>query len=335
MLPGFRFLFATVVLAISVLVFGLGAAALLRAAHEEFVNLPSWRLAQQPVLAPQFEMSGPTLAMLRIEALAAKPSLDKPRPQAIIRDLPRDFPEARPAEAAAQDRRLSFAAPDIAGQDIIPQDAVKQDVVTQQSMDAQDKTDAPREAEQVSSPAAPQAEQPALNAQASVVDPAPSEQSATEQASTDEGKTEAVKTTETRIAETRTAALSEVATPDTKSAGATASAPASSESKSFEAKSFEEKTGASEASEPRSTERVATIDRSSEATASATLPGPVVKKVRRTNVRAIRQRRAAIARARAAARARAIQQQGQASDPFGLFGTAPRSAAGSQVAPRT
>ena len=53
MLPGFRFLFATVVLAVSVLVFGLGAAALLRAAHEDFVNLPSWRLAQQPVLAPQ------------------------------------------------------------------------------------------------------------------------------------------------------------------------------------------------------------------------------------------------------------------------------------------
>ncbi len=72
MLPGFRFLFATVVLAVSVLVFGLGAAALLRAAHEEFASLPSWRLAQQPLLAPQFEMSAPTLAMLRIEAPTPK-----------------------------------------------------------------------------------------------------------------------------------------------------------------------------------------------------------------------------------------------------------------------
>lgn len=329
MLPGFRFLFATVVLAVSVLVFGLGAAALLRAAHEEFVNLPSWRLAQQPVLAPQFEMSGPTLAMLRIEALAAKPSLDKPRQQAIIRDIPRDLPDAKAAETA-QDRRLSFAAPDIARQDVIPQDAVKQDIVkpdivTPQNI-PQDRSDAPRETEQVSSPAAPQAEQFALNAQASVVEPAPSEQSATDQASTDEGKTEAVKTTETRIAETRTAALSEVAKPDAKPAdAAAASAPASSESKSFEAKSFEEKSGTTEASEPRSTERVATIDRSTEATASATLPKPVVKKIRRTNVRVIRQRRAAaIARARAAARARAVQQA-PASDPFGLFGTAPRS----------
>lgn len=48
MLPGLRILFATTALAISVLIFGLGAAALLRAAHEEFASLPSWRLAQQP-----------------------------------------------------------------------------------------------------------------------------------------------------------------------------------------------------------------------------------------------------------------------------------------------
>ena len=55
MLPGFRFLFATVVLAVSVLVFGLGAAALLRAAHEEFASLPSWRLAQQPLCLVQVD----------------------------------------------------------------------------------------------------------------------------------------------------------------------------------------------------------------------------------------------------------------------------------------
>ena len=40
MLPGFRFLFTAIVLSMSVLIFGLGAAALLRAAHEEFANLP-------------------------------------------------------------------------------------------------------------------------------------------------------------------------------------------------------------------------------------------------------------------------------------------------------
>ena len=51
MLPGFRFLFAAIVLSMSILVFGLGAAALLRAAHEEFANLPSRRAPPEPVFA--------------------------------------------------------------------------------------------------------------------------------------------------------------------------------------------------------------------------------------------------------------------------------------------
>src|ERR1700756_3123250 len=51
MLPGFRFLFAAIALSISILVFGLGAAALLRAAHEEFSSNPSWRAAPEPMLA--------------------------------------------------------------------------------------------------------------------------------------------------------------------------------------------------------------------------------------------------------------------------------------------
>ncbi|NGX97091.1 MAG: hypothetical protein G4V63_18300, partial [Candidatus Afipia apatlaquensis] len=104
MLPGLRILFATTVLAISILIFGLGAAALLRAAHEEFASLPSWRLAQQPMLAPQFEMSGPTLAMLRVEALNAKPAPERTiRQQAIIRDIPRNLPDPKPAEIAKPD----------------------------------------------------------------------------------------------------------------------------------------------------------------------------------------------------------------------------------------
>src|SRR4029077_8790210 len=43
MLPGFRFLFAAILLSTSILVFGLGAAALLRATHEQFVSNPAWR----------------------------------------------------------------------------------------------------------------------------------------------------------------------------------------------------------------------------------------------------------------------------------------------------
>src|SRR3981189_2401695 len=53
MLPGFRFLFGAIVLSMSVLVFGLGAAALLRAAHEEFANVPSRRAPPARVFAPR------------------------------------------------------------------------------------------------------------------------------------------------------------------------------------------------------------------------------------------------------------------------------------------
>ena len=53
MLPGFRFLFAAIVLSMSILVFGLGAAALLRAAHEEFASNPSWHATRKRFLRQQ------------------------------------------------------------------------------------------------------------------------------------------------------------------------------------------------------------------------------------------------------------------------------------------
>jgi len=66
MLPGFRILFAAVVLSFSILIFGLGAAALLRSAHEEFVGIPAWRAAQQPLM-PAVDAGRPSLALLRVE----------------------------------------------------------------------------------------------------------------------------------------------------------------------------------------------------------------------------------------------------------------------------
>ncbi len=67
MLPGFRFLFAAIVLSMSILVFGLGAAALLRAAHEEVASNPSWRAAPEVMFAQPAEPTGPVLAMLRVD----------------------------------------------------------------------------------------------------------------------------------------------------------------------------------------------------------------------------------------------------------------------------
>src|SRR6202021_1196742 len=64
MLPGFRFLFAAIVLSMSMLVFGLGAAALLRAAHEEFASMPAWRPAPETTFAQKADAPPPVLAML-------------------------------------------------------------------------------------------------------------------------------------------------------------------------------------------------------------------------------------------------------------------------------
>jgi hypothetical protein len=72
MLPGFRFLFAATLFSMSILVFGLGAAALLRAAHEQFASNPSWHAAPGATFAQQVEASKPMLAMLRVEPPATE-----------------------------------------------------------------------------------------------------------------------------------------------------------------------------------------------------------------------------------------------------------------------
>ena len=68
MLPGFRFLFAAILLSTSILVFGLGAAALLRATHQQYVNNPGWRNGPpEQVFAQAPEPAQPVLAVLRDE----------------------------------------------------------------------------------------------------------------------------------------------------------------------------------------------------------------------------------------------------------------------------
>jgi hypothetical protein len=98
MLPGFRFLFAAIVLSMSILVFGLGAAALLRAAHEEFASSPSWHASPEPVLAQRTETQGPVtqgpitqepvtqepvLAMLHVQPPAAEEKTPDQAPTAL------------------------------------------------------------------------------------------------------------------------------------------------------------------------------------------------------------------------------------------------------------
>jgi len=77
MLPGFRFLFAAVMLSMSLLIFGLGAAALLRAAHESFASNSSWRAAPEVPFAQHPDTTLPVLATLRVEPSAVEKTNDQ------------------------------------------------------------------------------------------------------------------------------------------------------------------------------------------------------------------------------------------------------------------
>jgi hypothetical protein len=77
MLPGFRLLAITVAFAASLLVFGLGAAALLRATHEEFAAAPLRNL-QTP--SSNFVAETPTLAVLQVEPAIEEQAQPAPAP---------------------------------------------------------------------------------------------------------------------------------------------------------------------------------------------------------------------------------------------------------------
>lgn len=78
MLPGFRFLFAATMLSMSLLIFGLGAAALFRAAHESFASTSSWHTPPDVAFAQRPDTTLPMLAALRVEPVTAKPA-DPPK----------------------------------------------------------------------------------------------------------------------------------------------------------------------------------------------------------------------------------------------------------------
>jgi hypothetical protein len=100
MLPGLRILFAITLLSVSVLIFGLGAAAFLRSAHEDVANAP-WRPIQTPATA-RVDLAPPTLAMLRVEP---EPIAATPAPKADAR------PPAATTSAAMEIKLPSAPAP--------------------------------------------------------------------------------------------------------------------------------------------------------------------------------------------------------------------------------
>src|SRR4051794_19675365 len=122
MLPGFRFLFAAIVLSMSVLVFGLGAAALLRTAHEQFVSIPSRRAPPEPVFARASEPPMPTPALLRFEPPLAEKAPDTIAATVVAEpDAPAAF---APDPAPVEPEKLAALGPEQPG----PTELVKPDV---------------------------------------------------------------------------------------------------------------------------------------------------------------------------------------------------------------
>jgi hypothetical protein len=104
MLPGFRFLFAAIMLSMSLLVFGLGAAALLRAAHESFASNSSWRAAPEVSFAQRAEPTLPMLATLRVDTPVVEKIPEQAPPAASSADTspPPQAPAAISAPATSE-----------------------------------------------------------------------------------------------------------------------------------------------------------------------------------------------------------------------------------------
>jgi hypothetical protein len=107
MLPGFRFLFAAIVLSVSILIFGLGAAAFLRAAHEEFASTPTWRAAPETVFAQPAEATRPVLALLRVDT----PVSDN-APEQVPDNAPADAAPPAITSAPAEPERIAALKPE-------------------------------------------------------------------------------------------------------------------------------------------------------------------------------------------------------------------------------
>src|SRR5262245_8957627 len=112
MLPGIRFLLAAILLSMSILIFGLGAAALLRAAHEEVSSVPTRRVMPEPVFAQQpVEVPPPTLALLRIEPAIPAKTADTPPALALAAE---PAPEAAPVPPVESEKLAALKVDDIA-----------------------------------------------------------------------------------------------------------------------------------------------------------------------------------------------------------------------------
>jgi hypothetical protein len=185
MLPGFRFLFAAIVSSMSILVFGLGAAALLRAAHEEVASNPSWRAAPETRFAQQGETTPPALALLRVEPQPAEPMAPENSPAAAAEPAAIASAPTEPAASASAPAEPAASAPTSAEPERIA--ALKPDDAPQPETA---KPEMPRaESPAQSDAASAQADAPAPDAETKI---AASEQALSDKAPPDKAASEAL-----------------------------------------------------------------------------------------------------------------------------------------------
>lgn len=164
MLPGFRFLFAAIVLSMSVLVFGLGAAALLRAAHEQFASIPSRRPPPEPVFVRQNEPPMPTLALLRVEPDVAEKVPDNVAATIIETVTPAaQAPEAPPVEPE-KTAALKLDEP-VKLNEVVPAETVKAEIPAAETIPAVQAAQPEMPAAEMPAAEAPAAETPVANEQ--------------------------------------------------------------------------------------------------------------------------------------------------------------------------
>jgi hypothetical protein len=112
-------------LSMSVLVFGLGAALLFRAAHEEFASTPSWRAAPEIRFAQQNDATRPVLSMLRVDEspAAEQPASDNaaavavaPTEQKVPDDVAAPAEQAAPSSTPAESEKIATLKPEDSSQ---------------------------------------------------------------------------------------------------------------------------------------------------------------------------------------------------------------------------
>ena len=211
MLPGFRFLFAAILLSTSILVFGLGAAALLRASHEQYANNPSWLNGpQEQRFAQASEPAPPVLAVLRAEPEATA------EPEPSLRDLVPTIglPATEPEQVAAP--TTETVQPQVAASpaEAVAAEPAKVEAVTEATAPAPADTLTPADTSASIPETKPDLKPAAV---AAAAEPAPADQ--------------ALATSALEIAATRLAALNEPATTAVKDAPAKAKVDGKSESK--------------------------------------------------------------------------------------------------------